>query len=86
MEIGFLLFVAVSTGAGLLLRPRVSVSIRRAFLACGVGALGLALAVLALTMSGQWLFGVWIAGLAAVLLLGVTALVLPFALAVSLGP
>jgi hypothetical protein len=85
MEVGFLLVVAVSAAVGLLLRPRVSVSVRRAFLVCGLGALGFALAVLALTMSGLWPFGVWTAGFAAVLLFGVTALVLPFALAVSLG-
>jgi hypothetical protein len=85
MEVGFLLVVAVSAGAGLLFRPRVGISVRRAFLTCGLGALGLALAVLALTMSGRWPFGVWTAGLLAVLLLGVTALVLPFALAVSFG-
>jgi hypothetical protein len=85
MELGFLLVAAVSAGVGLLLRTKVNLSVGRAFLTCGLGALGLALAVLGLTVVGGWPLGFWTASLAAVLLLGVTAFVLPFALTVSLG-
>lgn len=85
MELGFLLVIAVSAGVGLLVRTKVNVSVARAFLMCGVGALGLALAVLGLTVVGWSPLGVWTAGLVAVLLTGVTAFVLPFALAVSVG-
>lgn len=85
MELGFLLVVAVSAGVGLLLRTKVNVSVGRALLTCGLGALGLALAVLGLTVVGWSPLGVWTAGLTAALLVGVTAFVLPFALAVSVG-
>jgi hypothetical protein len=85
MELGFLLVVAVSAGAGLLLRTRVNASAGRALLMCGVGALVLALAVLGFTVAGVSLLGVWTAGLIAALLFGVAGFVLPFALAVSLG-
>ena len=85
MELGFLLVVAISAGVGLLLRTKVNVSVGRAFLMCGVGTLGLALTVLGLTVVGWSPLGVWTAGLTAALLFGISALVLPFALAVTVG-
>ena len=59
-------------------------ALSRALLAIGLGALILGLGVLGLTVVGRGrLFGVWTGGLVAVVLLGLTAVVLPFALAVS---
>lgn len=63
----------------------MSLTIGRVFLALGLGALILALAVLGLTVVGWGPFGAWTAGPTAVVLLGVAALALPFGLTVSWG-
>ena len=80
-----LVVVAVSAGAGLVLRKKVSLKVGRVSLALGLGAFVLAVAVLWVTIIGWGPLDAWTAGLAAVVLLGVASLALPFALAVTLG-
>lgn len=87
MELGYLLIVAASAVAGVALRPVVSPALRRALLVLGRGALALGLGVLGLIVLGRGrLAGFWTGGQAALVLLVLAALLLPFALAARRGP
>ena len=85
MEIGFLLIIAVSAVAGLVLRDVVGVVLGRAFLWLGLASLLLGLGILALAASGYSPVGPWTGRLFAAALLGVAGIVLPFAVVVSWG-
>ena len=80
MELLFLVLVAASAGAGFILRGRVHSVVRRGVLAMGLGALGLMLVTMGLVLVGWWPFHTLAAGVAALVLLAVAGLTLPFAL------
>jgi hypothetical protein len=82
VELAVPLLVVLSGVGGILLRNSVSQIVGRVLLALGVGAFVLGIAVLGLTVAGWMPLGTWTAALTAVLLLGLAALVLPFAVAV----
>lgn len=85
MEVAFLLVVAVSAGAGLVLRSRLGPGLGRVILVLGASSLAMALAVLGLAVAGWGPVGARTAGLAAVVLLGAAAVALPMGLASSWG-
>ena len=86
MELGFLLLVAASFVCGLALRRFVGLMLGRILLSIGLSALIAGLGILALVVAGVWVpFGPTAGGLATVLLLGVSMLVLPFAVAARWG-
>ncbi len=82
MELLFLLLVAVSAGAGFILRGRVPSTVQRGLLVVGLGALGLMAVTMGSVLVGWWPFQTLAAGVAAVVLLAVAGLTLPFALTV----
>lgn len=85
MESGFLLLIALSAGAGLVLRRRVSPELGRAVLLLGLGALAVGVTILGLTVLGRGPLAPWTASLVSVALLAVAALTFPFGVTVSLG-
>ena len=85
LELGFLLLVAASAAVGFACRAVVSATLARAFAAVGLAALVLGLGILTLAASGRSPFGALTSGLMAAVLLGVAALVLPFAVVAAWG-
>lgn len=86
MELGILLIAALSAAVGLALRRWVSLRLAKILLVFGGGLSALAIGVIAIVAFSQGrIIGVWTGGMLAVVFLGVGALVLPFAVAVSWG-
>lgn len=85
MELLAVILMVASAAAGWAARRVVAASVGRAIAVLGaVAALG-ALAVLAAAVWGWGPLGAWAAGRAAVILLGVAVLTLPFGVSVSWG-
>ncbi len=82
MELAVPLLIVLSAGAGFVLRDRVSRVAAGALLGLGVGSLIIGVAILWLTVVGWMPLGSWIAGLTAVVLLGIALVAIPLSLAV----